>query len=89
MGRHSARAAYPTHLTPIAGVADHVRDDQAVPDEQHHHRADDRGNEACALVWAIPADRLADEGRQERPDDAEHRGENEALRIVGTRRCLH
>ena len=66
--------------------ADHAAGDQPVPDEQHHQCADGRGDEAGALVGAVMADRLADEGREERAGDAEYGGQDEAARIVRARR---
>src|SRR5262249_5123317 len=44
------------------------------------------GDEARALVGAVVPDRLADPGGEECANDAEHRGQNEAARIVGSRR---
>src|SRR5580692_12480737 len=69
-----------------AGVGNLVGRHQPVPDEQHHQRADHGADETGALILAIPADRLADEGCEEGAGDAEHRGENEARRIVRPRR---
>src|ERR1700704_745363 len=76
-------AKTPPSLIPVRdGAARH----QPVPDEQHHQRADGRGDEAGALVGAVMADGLADKGRQKRAGNAEHGGEDEAARIVRTRR---
>src|SRR5205823_6798619 len=47
---------------PTARIRDHTARHQPVPDEQHHQRADGGGDEARALVGAVMADRLADEG---------------------------
>ena len=44
-------------------------------------RADGRGDEACALIGAVVSDRLADQRRQKRADNAEHRCDDEAARI--------
>ena len=38
---------------------------QPVPDEQHEHGADSRGNETSTLIKPVPADGLADEGGDE------------------------
>src|ERR1700747_1758262 len=67
-------------------ILDHTAGHQAVPDEQHDQRADGGGDEACTLLRAVMADRLTDEGRQERADDAQHGGQDEAGRIVRPRR---
>src|SRR4029077_3044089 len=73
-------------VAPRAGVGDLVGRHQPVPDEQHHKRADHGADQAGALIGPIPADRLADEGCDERANDAEHGGEDEARRIVRSRR---
>jgi hypothetical protein len=54
-----------------------------VPDEQHHDRAHHGCDQTGALIEPVPADHLADEGGQESADDAEDRGQDESLRIVG------
>ena len=59
---------------------------QPVPDEQHHQRADGRGDKAGALIGAVMADRLPDRGREKSTDDAKHGGEDEAAGIVRARR---
>jgi hypothetical protein len=46
--------------------------------------ADGRRDEARALVGAVPADGLADEGGQEGAGDAEHDGQDESRHRVGT-----
>src|SRR3569832_2678426 len=58
-----------------------ARRDEA-PDHQHDDGTDHGADQAGAFVGAIPADRLAEIGRQERADDAEDRGEDAALRFV-------
>jgi hypothetical protein len=35
---------------------------QSVPDEQHHDRADDEGDETSTLIRAAPVDRLTERG---------------------------
>src|SRR3974390_1697832 len=57
-----------------AEVAYHATCHQAIPDEQHHQRADRRRDESCALVRAVVADGLADESGEECARNAEHRG---------------
>src|SRR5437879_5931168 len=53
------------------------------PDEQDDHGADDRADETRGLVGLIPADGLPEIGRDEGAADAEQRGEDEALRLIG------
>src|SRR6516162_6340320 len=48
------------------------------PDHKHDHGADDRANEACSFTSMIPADRLAEESGDERPDNSQYRGQDEA-----------
>jgi hypothetical protein len=56
------------------------------PDQQYKHGADDSSNKPGILVRAIPADGLPEVRRDECADNAEDRGEYEALgRIVA--RC--
>src|SRR5580700_5206584 len=56
---------------PFAGIPDHARRHQAVPDEQHDNRTDHGRDEARALFGTVVADRLTDESRQERARDTE------------------
>ena len=81
--RPHAQAPPATDSVVAAGVGDLAGRHQAVPDEQHHQRADHGGDQARALVRAVPADRLADQGSEEGADDAEHRGEDEARGLFG------
>src|ERR1700722_6235045 len=79
--------AHPTRacLQPAAGdarVLDGGGGDPAVPREQEDQGADDRTDEARALVGAVPADQLAEPGGEKRAGDAEHGGEHEAGRVV-------
>src|SRR5882757_10159548 len=67
-------------------IGDHAAGHQPVPDEQHDQGADGGGDEARALIGAVMADRLADEGGQKRTDDAEYRGQDEPARVVGAGR---
>ena len=53
-----------------------------MPDEEYDDRAHDRAEKAGALVWAVPADGLADKRGDECAGDAEERCENKARRIV-------
>src|ERR1700681_4457805 len=75
-----------TSLLPVTRIGNHAARHQPVPDEQHHQRADGRGDEAGALIRAVMADGLADKGREERAGDAEHGGQDESGRIVWARR---
>src|SRR6266576_1791153 len=70
---------------PAAGsrIRDASAHDQPVPDEQDQQGADYRADQSRAFARAIPADSLADEGRKDRADDTQHRGQNESNRIVG------
>src|SRR4051794_8701487 len=52
--------------SPVSRIGNHAAGDQPVPDEQYQQRADGGGDEAGALVGAVMADRLADEGGQKR-----------------------
>ena len=61
-------------------------DHEPVPDEQHDDRPERRGDEAGALIRPVPADGLADEGRDERAGDAEQGRQDEPGRVVGTGR---
>jgi hypothetical protein len=45
-----------------------------------------RGDETGALIGPVPADGLADEGRDERAGDSQRSGKDEAFRLVRTRR---
>ena len=57
-----------------------------MPDKQHNDRAYGCADEARALVWSIPTDRLANPGCKKRSTNAENRREQETGRIVGSRR---
>src|ERR1700678_2237598 len=65
-----------------AGIADGAHGYQPIPNEQHNNCADQRANKSGALVDPIPADRLANEGCEERSHDAEHGGEDETRRLI-------
>src|SRR5215469_16987506 len=65
-----------------AGIANDTMNHQPIPNEQDEQRTNGRPDQSRALVEAIPTDGLTDEGRKERPDDSEHRGQNEAGWIV-------
>ncbi len=39
-------------------------------------------DEACALIGAVPADRLSEPGGHQGADDAQHRGQDEALGLI-------
>src|SRR5690349_16666711 len=56
------------------------------PNDQYDYRAHNRSNEAGSLVCAVPADRLPEISRDKSPDDPENRGEDEAGRLVVSRR---
>src|ERR1700674_5517127 len=73
-------------VLPIARIGNHPACHQPVPDEQHHQRADRRGDEAGALIRTVVTDGLADEGREKRAGDAEHGGQDESARVVRARR---
>src|SRR4051812_18669651 len=74
-------------VTPsLIPVRDGAARDQPVPDEQHHQRADGRGDEAGALIRTVMADGLADPGRQKCAGDAEDRGQDKSGRVVRARR---
>jgi 3-hydroxybutyryl-CoA dehydratase len=88
-GEEQTAGAAPLSLLnprPRAGVADCPARHQPVPDEQHQQCAQRRGDKAGALVGAIPADGLADEGGQERPGDPQNDRQDEAARLVRARR---
>src|SRR3954465_79394 len=53
-----------------------------MPDDEHDDGADDRAEEARALIRPVPADRLPEIGRDEGPDDADDRRHDEAARVV-------
>jgi hypothetical protein len=53
-----------------------------VPDKKHDECANHRANETGALVWAVPADCLADERRDKSADNTEQGGENKTRGIV-------
>src|SRR5258708_27574328 len=76
----------PGMTTSLVHIRNHATRHQPVPDEQHHQRADGRGDETGALVRAVMADHLADEGGEERACDAEHHGQDESARIIRARR---
>jgi hypothetical protein len=56
------------------------------PNDQYDYRAHNRSNEAGSLVCAVPADRLPQISGDKRPDDPEDRGQDEARRLVVSRR---
>jgi hypothetical protein len=56
------------------------------PNDQYDYRAHNRSNEAGSLVCAVPADRLPQISCDKRPDDSNDRGEDEARRLVVSRR---
>src|SRR5262249_62012401 len=64
-------------------VAPPAGHDQAMPHEEHENGADRGANETRPLVQTIPAELLAQVGRNERPGDPNQRGEHEARRVVG------
>jgi hypothetical protein len=66
-------------------VANDTRRYQSVPNEQHHYRTDDGGNETSPLIRPVPADGLTDPGGNKAPYDAEQRRKDETLRVVRTR----
>src|SRR3569623_625054 len=72
-------------LLALAVVGNDAAGHQPIPDGQHEYRADRGGDEAGALVGAVMAERLADPGGDEGADDPEHRGQDEARRIVRAR----
>src|SRR3954451_16100636 len=53
-----------------------------MPDDEQDDGADDRADEARALIRPVPADRLPEIGRDEGPDDADDRRHDEAARVV-------
>src|ERR1700754_400544 len=52
------------------------------PNQENDDRANDRTDEACAFVGAIPSNRLAEIGSDERADDAEDGGQDKAGWLV-------
>src|SRR6185369_15937034 len=56
---------------------------EEAPHHQHDDGADHGADQAGALTCVIPAERLAEIGRDEGAGDAERRGEDEARRLVG------
>lgn len=56
---------------------------EEAPHHQHDDGADHGTDQARPLVGAVPAERLAEIGRDEGTGDAEGRGEDEARRLVG------
>src|SRR5918997_4123840 len=54
------------------------------PDGENDDRADDRADESGPLARPIPADRLAEIGRHDRPNDPEDRRQDEATRFVAS-----
>src|SRR5262245_54643117 len=69
-----------------AGIGNDARSDKPIPDKQHKHCADSRGDKPRALISPIPANRLAKPGREEGTCDAEDRGEYESGRRIRSRR---
>ena len=65
-----------------ARVGNGAVNDEPVPDEQDGERTYGRGDEASTLVDPIPAESLADEGRQKGTCDSKHGGQNETARVV-------
>src|SRR5690606_23422512 len=47
-------------------------------DEEDHHRADQRGDEAHLLALGVPAEQAPHPAGQERAEDAQHDGEDDA-----------
>src|SRR6476620_9127647 len=68
------------------GIGYDPRGDEPVPDKQDQQCADGSPDKARTLVWPIPANRLADPGREECATNAENRGQDEARGIVRSRR---
>src|SRR6185503_10094458 len=56
---------------------------EEAPHRQHDDGPDHGTDQAGALIGAVPAERLAEIGRDEGAGDAERRGEDEARRLVG------
>src|SRR5260221_8159591 len=65
----------------VSGVGNHAAGHQPVPDEQHHQRADRGGDETGALVRAVMADQLTDEGGEKHADKAEDHRQDKYARI--------
>jgi len=57
-----------------------------MPDEQHQQRTDHAADQAGALAGAVPSYGLAEKGRDDGANDAEHGGQDEARRLVWTGR---
>ena len=57
---------------------------KSVPDEQNDQRADGRANKSGELVWPIPTGGVTNKSCEDRPDDAEHGGEDKTLWRVRT-----
>src|ERR1700682_355793 len=73
-------------LLPVARIGNHPAYHQPVPDEQHHQRADGRGDEGGALIRFVVTVDLADEVREKRAGDAEPGGQEKSAWVVGARR---
>src|SRR4029079_8591392 len=56
---------------------------EEAPHHQHNDGADHGTDQPGTLVGVVPAERLAEIGRDEGAGDAERRGEDEARRLVG------
>jgi hypothetical protein len=69
-----------------SGIGDDARSDKAVPHEKNDHGAYGRTDKSGALIWTVPADRLAYKRCNKCSGDTEHGGENESRRIIRTRR---
>src|SRR5262252_2068958 len=73
-------------LSGHARIPNDAMDHEPVPDEQHDERAERRGDETGTLIGPVPADGLADKGGDEGAGDTQRSGQDEAFRLVRTRR---
>jgi hypothetical protein len=65
------------------GVAHRAGHHQAMPREEHDHRTHRSADEAHPLVQTIPAQLLAQVGRNEGPSDPQQRPEDKTRRVAG------
>ena len=66
-----------------ARVTDNPLDCEAVPHEKHNQRADCRTDRTRTLIRPIPADALAEPGRNECACNAKRDRDDKALRVIG------
>ena len=66
-----------------ARVTDNPLDGEAVPHEKHNQRTDCRTDRTRTLIRPIPADALAEPGRNECACNAKRDRDDKALRVIG------